>query len=260
MKMPRRLSMMVLILAAFLTACGGAEAPATSQVDVILTEGVRTLVASYFEKQTAMAPTVTPTVPATLTPVFTPVGILNATATQPATPTFIYWTATLGTPFTVTVTGTLPTATVDPSLLGYGCNNLAFIKDVNYPPGTVLQPGENFTKIWKVANTGTCNWMYVYRLAFLGGTNFDPPSINLGRVVTVNDWAEVSLNLDAPKHSGTYSAYWRMSDGDGHMFGATLGVTIEVKELKPPTETSGPPTGTSTATATPPTPTETSTP
>jgi hypothetical protein len=255
MKIYRRLSMLILILAVFLTACGGAEVPATSQIDVILTEGVKTMVASYFETQTALAPKETPTSPATLTPSpsYTPLGVVNATATLPATPTFIYWTATPGTP---TVTGTLPTATINSNSLGYGCNNLAFITHVNYPDGAVMKPGENFTKTWKVANTGTCNWMYVYRLEFLSGTNFDPPNVNLGRVVTVNDWAEISLNLDAPKNPGTYSAYWRMSDGDGHMFGATLGVTIVVKKEVSPTDTSVSTTGTATATSTP-TPTST---
>lgn len=250
MKIPRHLSMATLILAVLLTACGGAPAPATSQVDVILTEGVKTMVASYFETQTALAPKETPTSPATVTPspVITPTSLVYSTPTLLPTSTFIYWTATLGTP---TVTGTLPTSTINPNSLGFGCNNLAFITHVNYPDGTVVKPGESFTKTWKVANTGTCNWMYVYHLAFVSGTNFDPPLVNLGRVVTVNDWAEISLNLDAPRNAGTYSAYWRMSDGDGHMFGATLGVTIVVKEEKPPTGTSNPSTSTATPTSTP---------
>jgi len=45
------------------------------------------------------------------------------------------------------------------------------------------------------------------------------------------------VNLDAPRNPGTYSAYWRMADGDGHMFGATLGVTIKVGEPEKPTAT-----------------------
>lgn len=239
MKFPRRLSILLLLAALALSACGGTAIPATSQIDVILTEGVKTMVASYFETQTALAPKETPTAPATITPspVFTPLGISNSTTTPPATPTYIYWTATWAPPSVATVTGTLPTATVNSSSLGFGCNNLAFITDVNYPSGTVVKPGENFTKTWKVANTGTCEWLYVYRLTFLSGTDFDAPSVNLGRIVTVNHWAELSVNLDAPKNPGTYSAYWRMADGDGHMFGATLGVTIKVGEPEKPTAT-----------------------
>lgn len=230
MKVPRRL-LIVLLLAALLNACGGAPEPSNSQVDAVLTEGVKTMVASYFETQTAMAPLPTATsLPPTFppTPAFTPVGYPGGTPQTPATPTFFYFTPTFSLYFSPTVTGTLPTGTVNPGGQSYGCNNLAFIADVNYPPGTSVAPGENFTKIWKVANTGTCEWRNYYRLLFVSGHDFDPPSVNLGRIVDVNHWAEVSLNLDAPKNNGTFSAYWRMSDGDGHMFGATLGVTVKV--------------------------------
>jgi hypothetical protein len=140
----------------------------------------------------------------------------------------VYFTPTFGLYFSPTAIGTLPTGTVNPGGNAFGCNNLAFIADVNYPPGTAVAPHENFTKTWKVANTGTCEWRTYYRLLFLSGQDFDAPSVNLGRIVDVNHWAEISLNLDAPGQKGTYSAYWRLSDGDGHMFGATLGVTIKV--------------------------------
>jgi hypothetical protein len=197
---------------------------------MFLTEGVNTLVASYFETQTAAAPAPTATVPTS-----TPMPSATFQPQLPTTPfptptyTFIYYTATSGT-LTVTATGTQYTPTVDPKSLAYGCNNLTLIADVNYPSGTVVAPKSNITKTWKVQNTGTCNWMYVYRLTQIGGTDFDAPSVNLGKVVTVNDWAEVSLNLDIPRKAGTYSAYWRMADGDGHLFGSTLGITIVVQE------------------------------
>ncbi|MGE5250841.1 MAG: NBR1-Ig-like domain-containing protein [Bacteroidota bacterium] len=229
MKIPRRLLILLLLLPAVLNACGGAPASQPpSQVDMVLTEGVKTMVASYFATQTAMAPAATATSLPTLPPTaaFTPLGFPNgspvASPTRPlllSTPTFAYIPP-------VTITGTLPTALTNSG--GFDCNNLAFIADVNYPPGTAVQPHENFTKTWKVANTGTCQWLYVYRLLFVSGTDFDAPSVNLGRIVEPNHWAEISINLDAPGADGTYSAYWRLSDGDGHMFGATLGVTIQV--------------------------------
>jgi next-to-BRCA1 protein 1 len=126
-------------------------------------------------------------------------------------------------------TGTQFTATVNPSVLGVGCNNLAFIRDVSYPSGTVVSPGENFNKTWKVMNNGTCDWLYQYSLEFLSANYPEGGSVKLGRVVTVNDWAEISVNIDARKNPGTYTSYWRMSDGAGHMFGATLMVSYVVE-------------------------------
>lgn len=231
MKFHQKLAIL-LIFSILLTACGSAATPTRESMDIVLTEGVQTLVASYFGTLTAVAPAATATLPVISTPMipFTPLAPLPTTPTLPATPTYIYFTYT---PVTVTPTGTYSTATLNPNSLAYGCNNLAFIADVNYPSGTTVNPKENFTKKWKVQNTGTCNWLYGYRLAFISGTNFDAPDKSLGKVVTVNDWAEISINLDAPKKSGTYSAYWRLTDGAGHMFGSTLEVTVTVKTAAP---------------------------
>ena len=34
----------------------------------------------------------------------------------------------------------------------------ALLQDVSIPPGTVLEPGQSFTKTWRVQNTGSCSW------------------------------------------------------------------------------------------------------
>src|SRR5512140_2922267 len=109
MKLHRHLSILLLVTVFLLAACGPAPTPDTSQIDIVLTEGVQTMVASYFQTQTAMAPTATATVPSptvTLTPAFTPVGFLSTLpATQTAT---LVWIPILPSS-TSTVTGTPPT-------------------------------------------------------------------------------------------------------------------------------------------------------
>jgi hypothetical protein len=218
----------MLILAAMISACSGAATPDAGSIDAVLTEGVQTLVGAYFATQTALvtpatstsAPTATR--PASSSPLPFPSGSVSPSPTWP------YVAATLGTPLTASPTGTQFTATPNPSALAYGCNNLAFVRDVTIPSGTILKPGEDFNKTWKVANSGTCNWMYQYALALVGGDAMDGKTTKLGKVVTVNDWAELSVGLAAPHASGTYSSYWRLMDADGHFFGATLGVTIKV--------------------------------
>jgi hypothetical protein len=241
-----------------LAACGQAS-PTPAEVDMILTEGIGTMVASFFGTQTAMFTPPSPVPPATATSPSTPTRIIPTVATSSPTLAFFFSV----TPGTVTpsltrgATGTLATTTIDPALLGFGCNNLAFIRDVSIPAGTVLQPGQNFTKTWKVQNIGTCPWMYQYRLVLLSGNDFSAGPTKLDRVVKVNDWAEVSVNMDAPMESGTYTNYWRMADSSGQPFGATLAASFKVQvspTAAPPTAvppTAVPPTETLAPSSTP---------
>lgn len=221
----------IFLLIAILSACGGA--PTEEQLstdDVVLTLAVGTMVAGFFETQTAA---VTPTAPSTITPLptntFLPTPTPYSTLPPQAlwTPTFIYYTFTPSILLTPSVTGTPPTATANSGALGYGCNNLAFIRDVNYPSGTQVSPETEFTKTWKVENTGTCDWMYVYSLSIVSDENFDSSWNTLGKVVKPGEWTELSVFVTAPKKPGTYTGYWRFTDG-AHPFGATLGLTIEV--------------------------------
>lgn len=255
--------LLVVILAAFmLVSCGGATP--TEEVNIVMTAVINTMVVSFFETQTALVTPVTATSVPTQTPFPTVTPFSSSTAFASAT--FVYYTPTLGslTPGTPTATGTLATATVNPGVLAYGCNNLAFIRDVTVPAGTVIQKNQDFTKTWKVQNTGTCNWLYQYGLVLLSGDPYGGKNTKIQRLVTVNDWSEVSVNMTAPKNPGTYTNYWRMTDAGGHMFGATLVVSFVV--AAPPAPTSAPaftktPMPASTFTFTPvPTSTDTETP
>ncbi len=232
MKLNLKIVLIFLLMTIFAAACGAEATPAVEDVDALVTAGVGTMVASFFETQTAMVTPATSTPVATLTllPTFTPYP--TGTPLPLPSPTFIYYAATVIAPTAglPTVTGTLPTATVNSSVLAYGCNNLAFIRDVNMPPGTVLKPKDRFTKTWKVQNTGTCNWTYPYTLVLLSGDSFGASGDHIGRQVTVWDWAEVSIDMAAPEKPGTYTTYWRMTDGAGNMFGATLVLSFVVSE------------------------------
>ncbi len=213
------------------------------------------MVASFFETQTALVTPVTATTVPTETP-FSTVTQFSSPTTF-ASPTFTYYTPTLGTltPGTPTATGTLSTATINPNSLAVGCNNLGFIRDVTIPAGTVIKKNQDFTKTWKVQNTGTCNWLYQYGLVLLSGEPYGGKNTKIQRLVTVNDWSEVSVNMTAPNKPGTYTNYWRMTDLNGNMFGSTLSVSFIV--AAPPTSTPAP---TLTKTPVPPSATFTSSP
>src|SRR5690606_11850546 len=141
MKLKQRFMIVLLVLSVILVACGGAQPEEqVTEDEAILTLAVGTMVANFFETQTAM---VTPTPPSTNTPLptntFLPTPTPYNTLPPPATwtPSFVFYTFTSA-PILLTpsVTGTLPTATINSNALANGCNNLAFIRDVNYPSGT----------------------------------------------------------------------------------------------------------------------------
>jgi hypothetical protein len=215
-----------------LAACGGA-AP-TEDVNAVMTSAVSSMVASFFGTQTALATPATPTSTQTYTPF--PTITPFYTVTPPASPTYAYYIAPLRslTPGTPTPTGTLATATVNPGALAVGCNNLFFIRDVTVPAGTVLQKNQSFTKTWKVQNNGNCDWLYQYILVPVSGDTFGSAGAKIQKLVKVNNWTELSVGMTTPNKSGTYTSYWRLSNGQG-TFGATLVLSFVVSD--PPTLT-----------------------
>jgi len=169
--------------------------------------------------------TLTPTVTPTAT--VTPLSLLSPTASTASATQFILVAPQVT---LVVATPTGPTLTPNPNTLGSGCNNLVLISDVSVPAGTIFQPEEQFTKSWKVANTGTCDWVYRYHLVHISGDDVggqDP--VSLGKVIEPGKWTTLSITLRAPRAPGTYTSTWRFADQSGTVFGSTLGVNIVVK-------------------------------
>ena len=47
------------------------------------------------------------------------------------------------------------------------CDAAAFVRDVTIPDGTIVEPGRDFTKTWRLKNVGTCSWTTAYALVFV---------------------------------------------------------------------------------------------
>jgi len=162
-----------------------------------------------------------------------------------------------GTPSTATPTKTsVPvTSTVPPS----SCDKVQFIADVNFPDGTVVQPGAQFTKTWRLKNVGSCAWSKSYQLVFFSGEKMGAASsAAFTKDVAIGETVDISINLTAPTSSGTYRGYWMFKNAGGALFGigtqANKPWWVEVKVTGGPTVTPGAPTATATvpaATATP---------
>jgi hypothetical protein len=115
---------------------------------------------------------------------------------------------------------------------GAVCNNLIYLADATIPDGTVFDGGEDFTKTWRVQNTGTCKWDEGYTLVYLSGNDdIDPVSVKLQSDDFIDPGAvgELSVELTAPLKVGKYDGTWRMQADNGEYFGNELTVLIEVK-------------------------------
>jgi hypothetical protein len=106
--------------------------------------------------------------------------------------------------------------------------NASFISDVTFPNQSKVPPLEVFTKIWRVRNSGTCDWDNSFLLVPVGGNNFglnQPvvlPNIANGAI------ADLAIELKAPNQAGTYTGLWRLQAPNGRYFGPTLRVNIIV--------------------------------
>lgn len=108
------------------------------------------------------------------------------------------------------------------------CDNADFVTDVTIPDGTVLDPGETFTKTWRLKNAGTCSWTPSYAVVFSNGESMSGPAVQaLTANVDPGQTVDISVQLKAPTASGDYTGYWKLRNAAGTTF-ATFYVTIKV--------------------------------
>ena len=247
-KFPRRTLLVLLTAALTLAACNVGATPApTVDINAINTAAVATAMGQISAQQTetalaAPSATVSPT--NTTAPLVTlalsttaGAGTAPAGSTPGALPTLSFNTTpnTNTTPIAgFTPLSGSPVAPANTAVLGDSCNNSAYVSDVTIPDGTVLKPGVNFEKVWRVQNTGTCTWDDGYKLVFIGGDQaLDPPTFEFNRAedfVAGGETADIGVTLTAPLADGDYTATWRMQSDTGVFFGTLLTVVIKVQD------------------------------
>ncbi|MCJ7624262.1 MAG: NBR1-Ig-like domain-containing protein [Anaerolineaceae bacterium] len=128
-----------------------------------------------------------------------------------------------------------------------GRNAGIFLQDVTIPDGTVFEPGETFTKTWKLMNTGEATWTIDYAIRFKEGDRLDGPyEVRLPKEVLPGGQVNVSVDFTAPEKPGEYRSDWYLRDMNGNTFGLededypTFWVTIIVAEKGQATPTEGP--------------------
>jgi len=112
--------------------------------------------------------------------------------------------------------------------------NDATLVSQTIPDGTIVNPGQTFTKTWTLRNTGTTTWTPGDPSGFdysfnrvgrdeIGGTD----GMLLANPVAPNGQVTLIADLVAPTTPGTYTSYWSMQSTLGN-FGETVHVTITV--------------------------------
>lgn len=101
-----------------------------------------------------------------------------------------------------------------------------FVNDVSIPDETPLPPAAEFTKVWKLENTGNVVIPSGTSVIFVGGERFSHKEggARVEEDVAVGATFLVSLaGLRAPKVPGEkYTGFWRLSDVNGQLFGDKL--------------------------------------
>ncbi len=182
-----------LIFTLLLSSCGNKETSATIGPE-IFTSVAQTLTAQYTPQEATETPTPTVEVP---TEIVVP--------TIAVSPTVAYYPTS----------GTL-------------CDNAAYVADVTYPDGTYVAPDTDFTKTWKIQNTGTCTWTETYRIKFVSGAQMDGETTEIGQEVKPGETVKVSVDLTSPSTAGPYTGYWQMANDSGTLFGGYVSVNIYV--------------------------------
>lgn len=115
-----------------------------------------------------------------------------------------------------------------PETVGSGTRNAStFVSDVTIPDGTVMSPGQRFTKTWRIKNSGATSWSG-YNLAFVDGAQMGAPSSVSVPITPPGATVDISVPMMAPKDTGGHQGNWQMRTANGDFFEERFFVLIVV--------------------------------
>ncbi|XP_064120507.1 uncharacterized protein LOC135225174 isoform X5 [Macrobrachium nipponense] len=114
-----------------------------------------------------------------------------------------------------------------------------YLRDITYPDGSVVHPGKEFVKTWRVVNNGVmpwnekttlCKWSQVRFRGSPAGWKLKP---SMKRVVCPplepGQEGDISITFTAPSEPGWYATHWRFCQR-GRVFGNQMWCAIRVEE------------------------------
>jgi hypothetical protein len=92
--------------------------------------------------------------------------------------------------------------------------------DITVPDDTHFEPGQSFSKTWRLRNDGTCTWNNSYALVWFSGDPLDARlTNNLSENVLPGQNIDITIDLTAPEKPGIYQSNWKLSNKAGELFG-----------------------------------------
>lgn len=194
----------LLLIGSLLAGCNlpaGQEASATPGLNP--TQAYETALA----RVTELAALTQAAVPAATTPAPSPT---QATATPTVAGTTVIPTSI----FAASPTGGTPATNCDRAAA-----NDATI-DVTIPDNTVFAPGQKFTKVWRLQNSGTCTWTTEYAIVWFSGEKLATNQVvAVPAAVAPGQYVDISVEMTAPNTPGTYQSNWKFRNPKGFLFG-----------------------------------------
>jgi hypothetical protein len=201
--------MLTLLAALVMGACGGGEAEATA-TPTLSVEQAQTMAVQTFQAQLTQTALVNPT--ATPLPTNTPISVV-----------------TIVSPTTSSAVGPTNTTAASNGGSSSSCYGLSYVSDVTIPDNTEVNPGQSFTKTWKVLNSGSCAWEQGFIFNIVGGQAIGGTAVTLNQRVESGRQYEFSVPMVVPTNaSGELRGTWRLSDANGNFFGDGVYVLVEV--------------------------------
>ena len=224
----------MLALSLVLSACNfGQEPEPTPDVGAIFTAAAETVVAQFSLEltQTALAaPTATPFPTNTVIATF---AIESPGAGTQAAPALVISSPTVGVGGQPTLPITLASATpigILATQAGPVCMNSAFVADINYADGTVVEDDIMIKKVWSIQNTGTCIWDDGFALKPITGDAKGTWVIDEKReFVDPGEIVEIGIEMRTPTKGGEWGGCWRMHGDSGQPFGTLLCLLIKIE-------------------------------
>ena len=105
-----------------------------------------------------------------------------------------------------------------------------YVTDVTIPDNTPFLPNTAFIKVWRIQNTGSCDWEPGTKLVYVSGDPLGGPTAVDLPPAAVGTSVDVSVDFTSPGTPGTYRSNWQAQRPDGTKFGQQYYVQIVVPE------------------------------
>jgi hypothetical protein len=127
--------------------------------------------------------------------------------------------------------------------------------DVTVPDDTRLEPGQYFSKTWRLVNAGSCSWDGGYSVVWFSGEDLGvTQSQRFSASILPGQSVEITVDMQAPLEPGSYQSNWKLRNSQGALFGIGPGggapfwvrIVVVPVETETPLPTREEPTPTST--------------